>query len=234
MHSTLSQPYTSLLHACWTLARTPRLLATYGLYLIPCTATSAHGSCKLRLERTRPAAHFFPHTRPPDTHALDVGTSCLEYRGSLVNTYSSLVLRSMPNKQRGRRTNSPRPAVARPRDGLDLLDDNTLDEAIDRVSDDGARDMTMSFPHGGSGVFGSRRHDRDSSHSSSSPAARGAAHGGFGSRRHDWFQARRPLLVEAPPAGAMPATATTMMNVAATPLGRKGISPLTKLSASAK
>ena len=46
--------------------------------------------------------------------------------------------------------------------------------------------------------------------------------------------ARRPLLVEAPPAGAMPATATTMMNVAATPLGRKGISPLTKLSASAK
>ena len=47
-------------------------------------------------------------------------------------------------------------------------------------------------------------------------------------------QARRPLLVEAPPAGSMPATAATMMNVAATPLGRKGISPLTKLSARAK
>ena len=230
MQPKLSQPYTSMLRACWTLARIPRLLATHRLHLITGTATSAHGSCKPRVVRLRRN----PHTRPPDTHALDVGTSCLEYRGSLVNTYSSLVLRSMPNKQRGRRTNSPRPAVARPRDGLDLLDDNTLDEAIDRVSDDGARDMTMSFPHGGSGVFGSRRHDRDSSHSSSSPAARGAAHGGFGSRRHDWFQARRPLLVEAPPAGAMPATATTMMNVAATPLGRKGISPLTKLSASAK
>jgi hypothetical protein len=47
-------------------------------------------------------------------------------------------------------------------------------------------------------------------------------------------QARRPLLVKAPPAGAMHATAATMMNVAATSLGRKRISPLTKLSASAK
>ena len=114
MHSTLSQPYTSLLRACWTLVRTPRLLATHGLCLIPGTATSAHGSCKPRVVRPRrPAAHFFPHTRPPDTHALEVGAACLEYRGSLVNTYSSLVLRSMP-KQRARRTYRPRPAVARP------------------------------------------------------------------------------------------------------------------------
>jgi len=88
MHSTLSQPYTSLLRACWTLVRTPRLLATHGLCLIPGTATSAHGSCKPCVVRPRrPAAHFFPHTRPPDTHALEVGVARLEYWGSLVNTY---------------------------------------------------------------------------------------------------------------------------------------------------
>jgi len=132
----------------------------------------------------RHAAHFFPHTRPPDTHALEVGTACLEYWGSLVNTYSSIVLRSMP-KQRDRRTYSPRPAVSRPHDGLDLLVDNTLDETDDRASDDGALDMSMSFARGGSVGFGSRRHDHDPS---LSPVASGAANGGFGSfgsRRHD-------------------------------------------------
>ena len=88
MHSILSQPYTSMLRACWTLARIPRLLATHGLHLITGTATSAHGSCKPCVVRPRrPAAHFFPHTRPPDTHALEVGVARLEYWGSLVNTY---------------------------------------------------------------------------------------------------------------------------------------------------
>jgi hypothetical protein len=65
MHSTVSQPNTSMLRARWTLARIPRLLATYEFG----TATSAHGSCKpCVVGPRRIAAHFFPHTRPPDTH----------------------------------------------------------------------------------------------------------------------------------------------------------------------
>jgi hypothetical protein len=96
MHSTVSQQYTSMLRACWTLARIPRLLATYEFG----TATSAHGSCKPCTVRFRRiAAHFFPHTCPPDTHTqfspqrttfthtLAVGAACLECQGSLVNTY---------------------------------------------------------------------------------------------------------------------------------------------------
>jgi hypothetical protein len=57
------------------------------------TATSAHSSCKpcaVRPKRT--AVHFFPHTRPPDTHttfthALEVGDACLAYQRLLVNSY---------------------------------------------------------------------------------------------------------------------------------------------------
>ena len=57
---------------------TPRLLATHGLYLIPGTATSAHGSCKPRVVRPRrPASHFFPHTRPPDSKTYFIAVSKL-------------------------------------------------------------------------------------------------------------------------------------------------------------
>jgi hypothetical protein len=90
MHSILSQPHTSLLRANWTLARIPRLLATHGLHLITGTATSAHGSCEQRpVRHRRSVAHFFPHTRPPDTHALEVGATYLEYQWSLVNTLTA-------------------------------------------------------------------------------------------------------------------------------------------------
>jgi hypothetical protein len=116
MHSTVSQQYTSMLRACWTLARIPRLLATYEFG----TATSAHGSCKPCTVRFRRiAAHFFPHTCPPDTHTqfspqrttfthtLAVGAACLECQGSLVNTYSSLVLRSMGGSSSALATHAP-------------------------------------------------------------------------------------------------------------------------------
>ena len=89
-------------HACWTLAHIPRLLATHGLHLITGTATSAHGSCGLCVVRLRRLAtfHFFPHTRPPDTHALEVGAACLEYQGSLVNTYCTSALQKSDHKVR--------------------------------------------------------------------------------------------------------------------------------------
>ena len=170
MPSILSQPYTSLLRACWTLARRPRL-ATHGLHFISGTANSAHGSCGLRAVRPRRIAlHFLPHTRPPDTHALEVGAACLEYQGSLVNTYSSLVLRSMP--QRRHRPHGPRrdAVVAHPQQGLDVLGDNTLDEHADGASDDPTCDTSMSSPRVGFGGFGGGRHDRDPSQS---PDARG-------------------------------------------------------------
>ena len=59
MHSILSQPHTSLMHAYWTLARIPCLLATHGLHLITGSATSAHGSCEPRpvLSRLTVAPH---------------------------------------------------------------------------------------------------------------------------------------------------------------------------------
>jgi hypothetical protein len=70
-------------------ARIPRF-APHGLNLTSGTAYSAHSSCGLRAVRPSSLAlHFFPHTRPPDTAAR------LEYQGSLVNTYSSLDLRSI-------------------------------------------------------------------------------------------------------------------------------------------
>ncbi len=133
----------------------------------------------------RIAAHFFPHTRPQDTDThehsspqhstfthtlavvspqyttftltLAVGAACLEYRGFLVNTYSSLALRSMGGNG-NRHRKQPRPA-ARPQDSLDSLGDNTLalDEDDARVSDDGACDTSISSVRGGSGGFASAR-----------------------------------------------------------------------------
>ena len=96
IHSTGSHPNTSMMRACWTLARIPSLLADYGSG----PATSAYGSCKPYAARPRrTAAHFFPHTRPPDTHAhsspqhstfthtLAVGDACQVYQRLLVNSY---------------------------------------------------------------------------------------------------------------------------------------------------
>jgi hypothetical protein len=92
IHSTGPHPNTSMMRACWTLACIPRLLAAYGSG----PATSAYGSCKPCAVRPRRlAAHFFPHTRPPDphphflpqhtahttfTHTLAVGAACLVYQ----------------------------------------------------------------------------------------------------------------------------------------------------------
>ena len=187
MHSIISQPHTSLLRACWTLARIPHLLATHGLHLITCTATSAHGSCELRTVRLRRFAvfHFFPHLRPPDTHALEVGAACLEYQGSLVNTYSSLVLRNMPKQQRARHSYRPDPAVARPQAGLDLLGDNTLDEDDARASDDDARDTSMSSSRGGFVGFGGRRPDRAPSPSPATSAGAARERDARDLRDHD-------------------------------------------------
>ena len=72
------------------------------LLLAACGATSMRSACTLRVERPRRnAVHFFPHTRPPDTHShlsqqhtthpLACGAA-VEYQGPLVNTYFSLVL----------------------------------------------------------------------------------------------------------------------------------------------
>jgi len=108
-----------------------------------------------------------------------------------VNTYSSLVLRSMLNKQCNHYMQRSRPAVARPQDGLDRLVDNTLDEDAARVSDDGARYTSMSSARGDFGGFGGSRH-RDSRHSSPSPVARGDARGGFGSRSHNCASSPSP------------------------------------------
>jgi hypothetical protein len=130
-----------------------------------------------------------------------------------VNTYSSLVLRSMPNKQRNRYMQRSRPAVARPQDRLDRHGDNTLDEDDARVSDDGARDTSMSSARGGFGELVALHAEVWAAAATMAP------------------QARRPLLVETPPAGSMPAPAATMMVAA---FGRKRISPLTKLSAHAE
>ena len=109
IHSTGSHPNTSLLRACWTPARILRLShigrQIPGVQLLPQAvrgATSMRSACTLRVERPRRiAVHFFPHTRPPDTHShlsqqhtthpLDRGAA-VEYQGPLVNTYFSLVL----------------------------------------------------------------------------------------------------------------------------------------------
>jgi hypothetical protein len=133
MQSKRSQPYTSMLRACWTLACIPRLLATHGLHLITGTATSAHGSCKPRVVRLRRnAAHFSPHTRPPDTqqqfspqyttsaHALEVGGACLEYQGSLVNTYCTFDLCRPRGRARPTSASCDRRAFALTRSGAGI------------------------------------------------------------------------------------------------------------------
>ena len=84
-------------------------------------------------------------------------------------------------KQRNRH---PHPAVARPQDGLDRLVDNTLDEDDTRVSDDRARDTSMSSTRGGFVGFDGGRH-RDSRPSNPSPTVRGDTRGGFGSHSHN-------------------------------------------------
>jgi hypothetical protein len=232
----------------WTTAGILHLSHTYGcpfpgVHLLQTVhgATSAHGSCKPCAARPgRTAAHFFPHTRPPDTHphflpkhtahttfthSIDNGDVSLKYPGSLVNTYFSLVLSSMSgNKQRGRRMPHrphPGPAAVRPR-----ARDNTLDETSDIGSVDGARDMSMSFAREGSGGFDSSRHDRDPS---PSPAP-GAASGGFGSGRHNGTSSPSPA-ASGGGAGGFERDTATLRNAAAS--GRKQTSPLTKLSASA-
>jgi hypothetical protein len=89
MLSIISHPHTTLLRAFWTSARIP-CFAAHGLYLTSGTAYSVHSSCGLLAVRPSSLAlHFSPHTRPPDIAAR------LEYQGSLVNTYSSLDLRSI-------------------------------------------------------------------------------------------------------------------------------------------
>ena len=170
IHSTGPHPHTSLLSLSHTYGR---LIPDAQLLPAARGATSEHVSCKsCSVRPRRTAAHFFPHTRPPDTpshfsqqhqtstHSLESRPTLLEYQGSLLNTYFSLVLSSMPgSKQRGRRmAHRPRPvpAVVRPRD---VLHDNQLDEASDLGSVDGARDMSMSFAREGSGDFDSRGRD---------------------------------------------------------------------------
>ena len=76
IHSTGSYPNTSMMRACWTLARILRRSYIHHggympgqLLLAACGATSMRSACTLRVERPRRnAVHFFPHTRPPDTH----------------------------------------------------------------------------------------------------------------------------------------------------------------------
>ena len=141
IHSPGSHPNTSLLRARWTPAcilRPSHIHHGLTEQLMPaaCGATSVRNACTLRIELPRrTAVHFFPHTRPPDTHShfsqqhttpsLESGAA-FEYQGSLVNTYFSLVLNSTTGKQRrGGRSHHrpPGPAMSLPRDG-----DNTLDE----------------------------------------------------------------------------------------------------------
>jgi hypothetical protein len=80
-------------------------------------------------------------------------------------------------KQRARHTYRPRPAVAHPQAGRDLLGDNTVDEDDARASDDYARDTSMA--RGGFSGFGGRRPDRTPS---PSPAASGSSARGRNAR----------------------------------------------------
>ena len=187
IHSTGSHPNTSLLRACWTPARTLRR-SHIGRH-IPGGAASTRSACTLRVERPRrTAVHFFPHTRPPDTHShlsqphttppLDCGAA-VEYQGSLANIYFSLVLSSMPRakKRSGYRRPPGAAEMARSRDDAA--------SEIEHASVDRARGMSTSFAREGSGDFDrregsggldSRRPDRDPS---LFLPMRGAPRGGF-------------------------------------------------------
>jgi hypothetical protein len=135
MHSKISQPYTSMLRACWTLARIPRLLATHGLHLITGTSTSAHGSCNPRVVRPRrhaarlrlprhctyqphpctvlTAAHHI-HSRPPDVPAR------LAYQRLLVNTYCTFDLCRPRGRARPTSASCDRRAFALTRSGAGI------------------------------------------------------------------------------------------------------------------
>ena len=196
IHSTGSHPNTSLLRACWTPARTLRHSHTRrhipGAQPLPHAvrgATSTCSACTLRVERPRrTAVHFFPHTRPPDTHShlsqphttppLDCGAA-VEYQGSLANIYFLLVLSSMPRakKRSGYRRPPGAAEMARSRDDAA--------SEIEHASVDGARDMSTSFAREVSGDFdrreGSGGLDSRRPHRDPSPflPMRGAPRGGF-------------------------------------------------------
>ena len=132
IHSTCPHPNTSLLCARWTPTRILRLSHTYGcpipgaqLLQTARGATSAHGPCKPCAARPRrTASHFFPHTRPPDTHphfspqyttfthALEVGAACLAYQRLLVNSYCTFDL-CRPRGRAHPADASPPPATRR-------------------------------------------------------------------------------------------------------------------------
>ncbi len=171
IHSTGSHPHTSLLRACWTPARILRCShigrQIPGAQLLPQAvrgATSTRSACTLRVESLRrTAVHFFPHTRPQDTHShlsqqhttppLDRGAA-VEYQGPLVNTYSSLALSSMPGNRQWRNS---RRVETPPRDAAMMA--RSRDDAaseIETASVDCARDMSTSFAREGSGDFDRR------------------------------------------------------------------------------
>ena len=118
IHSTCQPPNTSLLRVRWTPAHILHLSYTNGCHIpgkqllqVARGATSTRSSCKLcSVQQKRTASHFFPHTRPPDTHlqfspphttfthALEVGAACLAYQRLLVNSYCTFD----PCRPRGR------------------------------------------------------------------------------------------------------------------------------------
>ena len=201
IHSTGSHPNTSLLRARWTPACTLRRshIGRYipGAQLLPQAvrgATSTRSACTLRVERPRrTAVHFFPHTRPPDTHShlsqppttppLDSGAA-VEYQGhSGEHLLFACSDQGMPNgKRRGGLRRRP-PGVAM----MARSRDDAASE-IETASIDGDRNMSTSFAREGSGDsarredsggFDRRRPDRDPS-----PflPMRGAGRGGFSRR----------------------------------------------------
>ena len=201
IHSTGSHPNTSLLRARWTSACTLRRshIGRYipGAQLLPQAvrgATSTRSACTLRVERPRrTAVHFFPHTRPPDTHShlsqppttppLDSGAA-VEYQGhSGEHLLFACSDQGMPNgKRRGGLRRRP-PGVAM----MARSRDDAASE-IETASIDGDRNMSTSFAREGSGDsarredsggFDRRRPERDPS-----PflPMRGAGRGGFSRR----------------------------------------------------
>jgi hypothetical protein len=138
------------------------------------------------------------------------------------------------------------PAVARPQDGPDRLVDTMFDADDARASDDGASNTSISSACGGSGGFACARGGfggsapgglvvlaSDVTHAPQArPQRLMSLHAEVLSAAATMApSARRQPLVEAPPAGSMPAPTSTRKVVA---LGRARISPLKKLSASAK
>ena len=198
IHSTGSNPNTSLLRARWTPARILRhshigrqIPGAHLLTQAVRGATSTRSACTLRVERPRrTAVHFFPHTRPPDTHShlshppttppLDSGAA-VEYQGHsgelLLFACSDQVMPK--SKRRGGYSHRPPVAAMMARSRDDAASE------IETASVDGARDMSTSFAregsgdfdrHDGSGGLDSRRPDRDPS---LFLPMRGAPRGGF-------------------------------------------------------